>query len=274
MRRAQLLVVALVVLGVGSMTATSSAQDLKDPAFPKGPEFHLELAGSAELRSGNVNYTGVSDQALARYTKGLHDVSLRTSHAFAKMGSDRFLNAFRGLMQYRLGWDLGMPGLDRAGAAAVLHYDRDEFRRREHLLNLGAGAFVDLFNGEKLFWNVTVAPVFEFEKFAVLTDENNPSVKVADSGYELNAWRAWIGSELSWQFYERFHVGEDLVIQVPLDHCPCDPRVYTTSDLRVYGNDYVALQTALTVIYDAGPPRFGGIKSFDAIIRSSLVFSL
>jgi hypothetical protein len=252
----------------------AAAQDLKDASLPAPKPFVLDLAASAELRSGNVSSVAVSDQLLARYDLGAHYVSLSTSHAFAKQGGERFLNAFRALAQYRHGFELGFPGFQRVGPAALFHYERDEFRRREHLLNVGGGGFVDLFRSDRVRWNVTAGYVFEFEEFAQLTSPTDPSMETLDSGFRIDAHRAWLASEFGVQLWERVHLGEDLLIQVPLDHCACDTRVYTTSFLRVYGNDYLALQTAFTVIYDAGPPRFGDIKSFDAILRSSLVFSL
>jgi len=232
--------------------------------------FRLDLMGSAELRSGNVNVTSVSEQFWGRYLRGAHYVSLRAAHAFGIQGGDRYLNAVRGLAQYR--YNVLPSLLEGLGPELIVHYDRDEFRRREHLLNVGFGPYVQVLNTERLRWNVTAAYVFEFEKFARLTSDTDPTAQVRDSEFELNSHRAWIGTEFGWEIAKRFHVGEDLIIQVPLDHCPCDTRVYTTTYLRIYGNDYVGLQTGLSVIYDSRPAI--NVKSFDAIARSSLVFSL
>lgn len=266
-----LLLTAAVMIG---LTGTARAQDLKDSTLKNDREFYLELAGSAELRSGNVSLTSVSDQLLTVFQRKAHYVSLSTSHAFAKQDGDRFLNAFRGVTQYRYGFDLDLPGLERVGPTLLVQYERDEFRRREHLLQTGLGGFVDLLRADRVRWTLVLGAIREFEQFAVFTDPNNPAVKVADSGYKIQSFRTWIGSEFGWEFWQRFHIGQDLIIQVPFDHCPCDTRVYATTFLRVYGNDYVAMQTGLTVIYDAGPPRFGDIKGLDSILRSSLVFSL
>ncbi len=266
---------AVLALLAGATIATpSSAQDFKDGSLKDKRPFHLELAGSAEYRSGNVNLTQISDQLLVKYAQKAHYASLSTSHAFAKQGGDRFLNALRGVAQYRYGFDIGLTGLERVGPTLLVQYERDEFRRREHLLQTGIGGFIDILQAERLRWTLVLGAIREFEQFAVFTDPNNPAKKVADSGYKLQSFRTWIGSELGWEFWDRFHLGQDLIIQVPFDHCPCDTRVYSTTFLRVYGNEYFALQSGLTVIYDAGPPRFGAIKGLDSIARSSLVFSL
>ncbi len=253
-----------------SMVGSTSAQDLAD--VPGAPEqgLKLDLMGSAELRSGNVNITSISEQFWGRYLRDAHYVSLRGIHAFGVQDGDRYLNAIRGLAQYR--YDVLPKLLGGLGPELIVHYDRDEFRRREHLLNAGLGPYIQIFANDRLRWNLTVAYVFEFEKFAKLTDPNDPVKVSRDSEYELNSHRAWFGTEFAWEIAERFHIGEDLIIQVPLDHCPCDTRVYTTTYLRIYGNDYVGLQTGFSVLYDAGPAI--NVKLFDAIARSSLVFSL
>lgn len=261
--------VALVLCSV-ALTVPARAQDQVDPATVPTQGLKLDLMGSAELRSGNVNLTSLSEQFWGRYLKENHYVSLRGAHAFGIQGGDRFLNSIRVLSQYR--YNVLPSLLGGLGPELIVHYDRDEFRRREHLLNVGLGPYVQVFASERLRWNVTVAYVFEFEKFAKLTTEDNPVKQERDSQFELNSHRAWFGSEFGWEIAKRFHIGEELIIQVPLDHCPCDTRVYTTTYFRIYGNDYVGLQTGLSVIYDSRPAI--SVKSFDAIARSSLVFSL
>jgi len=260
----------LISLATVADATPARAQDLTDVARPKDEGLKLDLLGSAELRSGNVNLTSLSEQFWGRYRQKQHYVSLLGTHAFAIQGGERFMNAARALAQYR--YNVMPKLLGGLGPEVILHYDRDEFRRREHLLNAGLGPYIQVLDSEKLRWNVTVAYVFEFEKFAKLTSEDNPSKVVRDSEFELNSHRAWFGSEFGWEIAKRFHVGEALIIQVPLDHCPCDTRVYTTTYLRIYGNDYVGLQTGLSVLYDSRPGI--NVKSFDAIARSSLVFSL
>ena len=259
------LAVVAAVVGV----APVHAQDLTDVSGPADEGLKVDLLGSAELRSGNVNLTTLSEQFWGRYSKGPHYVSLLGAHAYGSQGS-RFMNAARGLAQYR--YNVLPSLLGGLGPELILHYDRDEFRRREHLLNAGLGPYIQVLNSDAVRWNVTVAYVFEFEKFAKLTTEDNPSKQVRDSQFELNAQRAWFATEFGWEIAKRFHVGENLIIQVPLDHCPCDTRVFTTTYLRIYGNDYIGLQTGLTVLYDSRPAI--NVKSFDAIARSSLVFSL
>lgn len=260
----------LLSLATVAGSTPAGAQDLTDVARPKDEGLRLDLLASAELRSGNVSLTSLSEQFWGRYRKSQHYVSLLGAHAFGIQDGDRFLNAARALAQYR--YNLLPNLLGGLGPEAIVHYDRDEFRRREHLLNVGLGPYIQVLDTDALRWNVTVAYVFEFEKFAKLTSDTNPSEVVRDSEFELNSHRAWLGTEFGWEIAKRFHVGENLIFQVPLDHCPCDTRVYTTTYLRIYGNDYVGLQTGLSVIYDSRPAI--KVQSFDAIARSSLVFSL
>ncbi len=274
MRAFQLrLPLTLFVLSVASVCTPAQrarAQDLTEVAVTPAQGLKLDLMASAELRAGNVSLTSLSEQLWGRYRHNAHYVSLRGAHAFGVQGGDRYLNAIRGLAQYR--YDVLPSLLGGLGPELIVHYDRDEFRRREHLLNLGVGPYIQVFNSEKLRWNLTVAYAFEFEQFAKLTSPIDPTEGTRDSEFKLNSHRAWFGSEFGWEVFEHFHIGEELIIQVPLDHCPCDTRVYSTTYFRVYGNDYVGLQTALTVLYDAGPAI--SVKLFDAIARSSLVFSL
>jgi hypothetical protein len=263
----------VLVVGIAACVMHASralAQNLQDPTGPAQQGLQLDLFASGELRSGNVNLTLLNVQTWGRYTQGAHYASLRLVDSFGALGSARFMNAFRGLAQYR--YALLQDLLGGLGGEAIAHYDRDEFRRREHLLNVGGGPYVSLFNSEKLRWTITTAYVFEFEKFAKLTSEEDPTKGVRDSQFELNAHRAWIASEFGWEIAKRVHIGEDILFQVPLDHCPCDTRAWTTTFVRVYGNDYAALQTGLTVLYDSRPAI--NVKSFDAIIRTSLVLSL
>ncbi len=270
MRAIQTILGLALMLSAALLPVATRAQDLKDPTGPVEDGLAVDLMASAEIRSGNVNFLNLSDQLWARYRQDVHYVSLRTSHSLGEQGGARFMNALRGLAQYR--YNLVPQFLGGFGLEAIGMYDRDEFRRREHLLNAGGGAYVQVFDTQALRWNATVGYVFEFEKFARLTSADDPGEEARDSRFELNSHRAWFGSEFGWEIAERVHVGEDLAIQVPLDHCPCDTRVLSTTYLRVYGNDYVGLQTGLTVLYDSRPAIT--VKSFDAIIRSSLVFSL
>ncbi len=264
---AALLALACVSYGLSSSVC---AQDVADATEAPEDGLHADVLLSGELRSGNVDVTLLGLQVFTRYRRGAHYGALRLTDAFGSVGDARFLNAFRGLAQYRF---IALPSvLDGLGVEALGHYDRDELRRREHLFNAGAGPHLALFDRATVRWNVTMAYAFEFEKFAVLTSEDDPGRKARDSGFELNAHRAWLATELGWELAERVHLGQDLLFQVPLDHCACDTRVYATTFGRVYGNDYIALQASMMILYDSRPAF--SVKSYDAILRSSLVLSL
>lgn len=258
---------AMLVCGLPGVVG---AQVLDDAATSRAPGFKLELLGSAELRSGNVRLALLNVQGFGRYTREQHYVSLRITDSFGTVDDERFMNAFRGLAQYR--YAVLPKLLGGLGGEAILHYDRDEFRRHEHLMNVGLGPYASFFEDEALRWTVTAAYVFEFEKFAKLTSNDDPSKSVRDSEFSLTGHRAWLATEFGWEISKLVHIGQDLLFQVPLDHCPCDTRVYSTTFVRVFGNDYLALQASLSVLYDSRPAI--EVKSFDAIIRSSLVVTL
>jgi hypothetical protein len=249
------------------------AQVLEDASTPVEQGLTLELIGSGELRTGNVRLALLNVQGLGRYTRGQHYAALRVTDSVGAVGGNRFMNAVRGLAQYRYAVlpDL-FGGSSALGGEAILHYDRDEFRRREHLLNVGLGPYAALFQSDVLRWVITAAYVFEFEEFAKLTSNDDPAEEVRDSQFSLTGHRGWFASEFGWEIAKRVHLGQDLLFQVPLDHCPCDTRVYSNTYLRIFGNDYAALQTSLSVLYDSRPGI--AVKSFDAIVRSSLVVTL
>jgi hypothetical protein len=266
----KLLPVLLLSLFALALPRTVQAQVLEDVALPPAQGFELDLLGAAELRSGNVRLALLNVQGIGRYTRDQHYASLRITDSFGSLGDDRFMNAVRGLAQYR--YAVFPKLLGGLGGEAILHYDRDEFRRRAHLLNAGLGPYASLFQTDTLRWVITAAYVFEFEKFAKLTSPEDPAKEVRDSQFSLTGHRGWFATEFGWEIAKRVHVGEELLFQVPLDHCPCDTRVLTTTFVRLYGNDYVGLQTSFTVLYDSRPAI--DVKSFDAIIRSSLVVTL
>ena len=272
-RTALALCAALAVWGTST---TVSAQFLGDTTAPSEEGLAVDLAFAAELRTGNVSTTLLSTDMTLRYRTGDHEVVESLNGVYGEQGeAGRYMNAIRSLTryQYTLARDLtGTRWLPSTGLSGILNYDRDQFRRREHLVNPGVGGFLGVFSGEDLNWTITLGYVFEFEKFSKVTDPEDPSAEIKDSRYELNSHRAWVGSELSWDATDWLRFGQSFVAAVPLDHCQCDTRYYGGFFFRIKGNEYVAAQLTTSVIYDDRPAK--NVVGFDARVSNSLVFSL
>lgn len=262
-------------MAVASFTSSASAQVLMDPTYGPQDGFKLEALASAQVRSGNAPLTLLQSGVLTQYQQDSHLARLHLAHGFGKgPNGDRFMNFVRTEARYR--WsavdflqDLFGSSL---GPEVMISYWRDEFMRREHLLDLGAGPFFRLLNLKKVTWTVTAAYTFEFEKFAFLTSPDNASEQVRDSTFELNSHRLWVQSELGGDFWTYFHLANLTVAQIPLDSCTCDTRILTSIYLRVTANDYIAMQLDASVLYDSRPAV--DVNSFDQIVRSALVFML
>jgi len=263
----------LALLGLPN---AGSAQFLGDTTSPSEDGLAIDLGLSSELRTGNVTMMLLGTDLAVRYRSGDHELVGSLNGAYAEQGEDgRFMNAIRSLTryQYTLARDLvGSRWLSATGVSGILHYDRDEFRRREHLMNPGAAGFLGVFAGEDLDWTINLGYVFEFEKFSKVTDPDDPTAEIKDSQYELNSHRAWVGSEFSWDALDWLRLGQSLVATVPLDHCQCDTRYFGGIFVRIRGNEYVAAQITTSVIYDDRPAK--NVQGFDARVSNSLVFSL
>jgi len=272
----------LTVLACVCFARLVHAQSLPTAAAGLAPDgLSAELTASVDHFRGNSDLFLLGASGYGRYRGPSDYAALFVSTGYAEAGSQRIFNALRILPRYRHELIDLFEGL---GAELFGHYERAEQRRHLALMELGAGVYTQWFQSETFSWNTTIGYAFEYEKFTELTDPNDADVlrdargrpkargrPLTDSGIELNSHRAWIATEVSYLIRERVRIAEDLITMVPLDHCPCDTRAFSETAIRVIATPHFAMQTSLSILYDAAPARL--VTSIDAIVKGSFVLS-
>jgi len=221
-------------------------------------------------RRGNGRALWAHESACGRLELGKHWASLRVTHAFGQgepgpatgaTSRRKIVNAIRALSQYR-------PLLKRLGDTGALRvellmqYERDQVRRIDQRVQWGLGPSVSVVDTERVRLHFTPAYVFELQRDWVPGPDTWQAHQLA-----------WLGSELGWSIDESMFLGEEVIVQLPVERCPCAPRVYAQTNFRVRGNRWLSLESALRFMFDRGQ-RDLGLSRWDVVLRTGLVFTL
>ncbi len=215
------------------------------------------ISGSADWRTGNVEYLFLSATPLARYRSGKHLL-------IGMMRGDR--KTSRGntiisktLEHVRYRYTLSEKWLGEVFAQHVF----DDVKRLNLRGLFGVGPKATIVDGKEYGLDMGVAYMLEYEKLR--EDEE------ADAGDTDLAHRNSTYVTGHYESGDKFQIAETLYVQPRLTG-PSDFRLLSQSQLTVQLTKRLSYTTSFTIAYDSRPPNT--VQKLDTALQTSFTFEL
>jgi putative salt-induced outer membrane protein YdiY len=253
----------LLLLALGaSLVATSPAhagiynvQSIL--ATEADPGLSGAISGSADWRSGNIDFLSLTATPVARYSSGNHLI-IGLAQANHKTSNDAtIISRFFEHLRYR--YQIS----DRVLAEVYGQHEFDGVKRLKLRALAGAGPKIEVLQEKSYGLNLGVSYMLEYEE---LQDDGPADGGATDLQHRNSTYlvgRYELDERV--QFFETFYF---------------QPRLSGASDYRILNETQISFSltkrlsfsTALNISYDANPPDT--IKKLDTALKSSLTFEL
>ena len=215
------------------------------------------ISGSADWRTGNVDYLFLSTTPLARYRSGDHLLIGMARGDRKTGGGATILSSTLEHIRYRYTISDALLG------EAFAQHTYDAIKRLNLRALLGAGPMVTIVEGKSYGLNLGVAYMLEYEKLRDddLADAAATQLQHRNSTYLTGHYEA----------KDRFQISESVYVQPRLTGAS-DIRLLSESQLTFKITERLSYTTSFTIAYDSRPPL--SIKTLDTALQSSITFEL
>lgn len=215
------------------------------------------ISGSADWRTGNVDYLFLSATPLARYHSGNHLIIGLAQANHKTSEGDIIISRFFEHLRYRYQFS------NRILGEVFGQHEFDAVKRLQSRALIGVGPKLEIVNDKSYGIDIGVSYMFEYEK---LQNDGPPDSGASDLQHRSSTYL--VGH---YELDERVQLVESLYVQ---------PRVTDAGDLRVLNESQLTFKlteklsfaTAFTIAYDSTPPDT--IKKLDTALKSSLTLNL
>ncbi len=258
---AQLLRLSFLVLGLLGASATNAHAGIYNVqsvlASDSEPGLSGAISGSADWRTGNVDFVSLSGSPLIRYSAGKQLIIALASANYKTSKGSTIISRYFEHLRYRYQFS------DRVLAEVYGQHEFDAVKRLKLRALVGAGPKVELLRHKSYGLNLGSSYMLEYERL----QDDGP----ADSGATDLQHRNSTYLLGRYELDERVQFFETLYFQ---------PRLTAASDFRILNETQISFgitkrlsfATALNISYDAGPPDT--IKKLDTTLNSSLTLKL
>ncbi|MBT8492916.1 MAG: DUF481 domain-containing protein [Deltaproteobacteria bacterium] len=233
------------IVNVQSVLATESKEGLSG-----------SVKGSANWRTGNIEFLRLQAQATASYHSGNNLVIAIVTGDFGKTGGARYIARTFEHLRYRR--ELSSLLL----AEAYIQHAYDQFRRLELRTLAGAGVAMRLLRRKDFNLTFGIAYMPEYER---LRRDGE-----LDAGNDYFAHRVSNYVNGAYQLDKRIQLVQTFYAQPRADD-PTDARYLSESQFVVQISDRLTQTTAFALAYDTRPPA--AIEEMDTTLTSSIIFS-
>jgi putative salt-induced outer membrane protein YdiY len=215
------------------------------------------ISGSADWRTGNVDYLFLTATPLARYRSGKHLIIGLAEVNHKTSGGSKIISRFFEHLRYR--YQIS----DRVLGEVFAQHEFDAIKRLKLRALVGAGPKLEIVSNKSFGIDLGVSYMLEYES---LQDDGPPDSGATDLQHRNSTYL--VGR---YELDERVQLVETLYVQ---------PRLTGARDLRVLNESQVTFKvtkrlsftTALSIAYDSRPPDT--IKKLDTALKSSLTLEL
>jgi putative salt-induced outer membrane protein YdiY len=215
------------------------------------------ISGSADWRTGNIDYLFLTATPLARYRSGKHlIIGLAQANHKTSKGS-KIISRFFEHLRYRYQFS------DRILGEVFGQHEFDAIKRLKLRTLVGAGPKFEIFGEKNYGVDIGVSYMLEYES---LQNDGPPDSGDTDLQHRNSTYL--VGR---YELDDRVQLVETLYFQ---------PRLTDTKDLRLLNESQLTFKvtkklsftTALSISYDSRPPDT--IKKLDTALKSSLTLEL
>ncbi len=215
------------------------------------------ISGSADWRTGNIDFLSLSATPLARYRSGDHLVIGLAQANYKTSKSDTIISRTFEHLRYRNQFS------DRVLVEIYGQHEFDGVKRLKLRALAGAGPKVEILRDKSFGLDIGVSYMLEYEE---LQDDGPADGGATDLQHRSSAYI--VGR---YELDERVQFFETMYVQ---------PRLTGASDYRVLNDTQISFSitkrlsfsTALSISYDSTPPL--EIKKLDTALKSSLSYEI
>lgn len=215
------------------------------------------ISGSADWRTGNVEYLFLSATPLARYRSGKHLIIGITRADHKTSAGNKIISRTFEHLRYR------NQVTKRLLGEVFAQHQYDAIKRLRLRALVGGGPKVDLIDSKQFGLGVGVAYMLEYEE---LQEDGS-----ADDGQTQLQHRGSTYLVGHYEIDEKVQLVETLYFQPRLTNGR-DNRILNESQITVKLTDKLSFSTAFSLAYDSRPPNT--IKRLDTALKSSLTLEL
>ncbi len=215
------------------------------------------ISGSADWRTGNVEYLFLSATPLARYRSDKHLlIGMMRGERKTSRGDTIISNT---LEHVRYRYTFSERWLGEVFAQHIF----DDVKRLNLRALFGVGPKATLVDGKDYGLDAGVAYMLEYEK---LKADDAPDSGVTDLAHRNSTYLTG-----HYESGDRFQIAETLYLQPRLTGAS-DFRMLSQSQLTVHLTKRLSYTTSFTIAYDSRPPNT--VEKLDTALQTSLTFEL
>lgn len=215
------------------------------------------ISGSADWRTGNVDYLFLSATPLARYRSGKHLMIAIVRADHKTSGGADIISRFFEHLRYR--YDLS----DRLLGEVFAQHEYDAIKRLQLRALVGAGPKLEIINEPSYGLDLGSSYMLEYER---LRDDAFADAGATDLQHRNSTYLV-----ARYERDERVQLVDSMYVQPRLTDAR-DIRLLNESQLTFKLTKRLSFTTAFTIAYDSSPPD--DIKKLDTALVSSLTFEL
>jgi len=231
-------------------------QPLLGPATADG--FSLELTGSTELKTGNVDLFVGKGGLLMSLSAGKHRVISASSGELGIKNDAEYMNALFSHLRYQVylseafAWETWVQGAS------------NKFKRLSFRGLAGTGPRLELFRRKGFNLAIGIHYMFEIEE---LRRDDDPDEPLAEKNHRSNSYLSF-----SWDILEQLTLTETVYYQPRLDGPMEDYRMANELRLIAKVHKNFGLGTNLVLAYDRDPPP--DVEGLDTSLMATITVSL
>lgn len=231
-------------------------QPLLGPATADG--FSLELTGSAELKTGNVDLFVGKGGLLMSLSAGQHRVISASSGVLGIKNDAEYLNALFSHLRYQVyfteafAWEVWVQGTS------------DRFKRLSFRGLVGTGPRLELFRSAGFDLAIGLHYMFEMEE---LRRDDDPDEPLAEENHRANTYLSF-----SWDILDQLTLTETVYFQPKLSAPADDFRLANEVRLTAKVHKNFGLGTNFQIAYDHAPPP--EVEGLDTALLATITVSL
>lgn len=255
------LLALMVVLGItASSTSTAEAGIYNvQSILASEPASGLSgaISGSADYRSGNIDFVSLTASPVARYSGGKHLIIGMAQANYKTSNDSTIISRLFEHLRYR--YEL----TDRVLGEVYGQHEFDGVKRLRLRALVGAGPKVEILRDKSYGLHLGVSYMLEYEEIQNdgPPDSGNKNLQHRNSTYAIARY----------ELDERVQFFETVYFQPRLTGAS-DYRLLNEAQISVNITKRLSFATALNVSYDARPPF--AIKKLDTALTSTLTFEL
>lgn len=251
----------LLVLGAGLLPASAAHAGIYNVqsilATEPDPGLSGAISGSADWRTGNVDFLSLTATPLARYHSGDHLIIGLAQMNHKTSNDATIISRFFEHLRYRY------QASDRVIAEVYGQHEYDGVKRLRLRALAGAGPKFEILRHKAYGLNLGVSYMLEYE---ALQDDGPPDSGVTDLQHRNSTYV--LGH---YEVDDRVQLIETLYYQPRLTDAS-DYRLLNATQISFKITEKFSFATSLNISYDGNPPDT--IKKLDTALKSTLTYEL